>query len=582
MKQSNRIQTNKIAALYCRFSRDDEQGSESNSISNQKKLLKKIATEYGYKKIEFFVDDGISGTTFKRPAFQRMERMIEAGLVGAVFVKDLSRLGRDYLKCGHYTEHFFPQYDVRFVAVNDGVDTLEGEDEFMPFRNIMNEWYAKDISRKVRTAYRVRGSAGEPLASKPYYGYKKNPENPKHWLVDDEAARVVKRIYQMYLDGYGTEQIAAILEKEQILTPTAYAKKHGQKKVTKVSDKGPCAWARSMVAKILSAREYCGDIVNFKTFSKSYKNKTRFEMPEEEQMVFENVHEPIIDRLTWERVQGKHGQGRGARSRSGVRSNMFAGVLVCATCGTNLHFHFNQRTPSIEYFNCSTYNSRGKRRGDCNATHHIRSDFIEQVVLADIKRITAFAKHYEDELLAILTASTGDEIERLVKTSESQAATLKARNKELDSLFERLYEDNVSGKLTDERFAKMSDRYEQEQTENEKALQQLNRDLMKVKGMTGTAKEFLTTVKRYTRMRKLTPEILREFVDKIIVHQRQRVTVADKDCPATEEQKVEIFYNCVGMVELPDVRQIPQVDVCVPIRKGVTARYAPHQKASNF
>jgi len=582
MKQSNKLQNNKIAALYCRLSRDDEQDKESNSISNQKKLLQKIAREYGYKKTEFFVDDGISGTTFKRPDFQRMERAIGAKLIGAVFVKDLSRLGRDYLKCGYYTEHFFPDHDVRFVAVNDGVDTLEGEDEFMPFRNIMNDYYAKDISRKVRTAYRIRGSAGEPLASKPYYGYMKDPDNPKRWIVDAEAARVVKRIYQLYLDGYGTEQIAAILEKEQILTPTAYAKKHGQMKVTKVSAKGPCAWPRSMVAKILSAREYCGDVVNFKTYSKSHKNKTRFETLEEDQMVFENVHEPIIDRLVWERVQGKHGNGRGARSRSSDRSNMFAGVLVCSTCGTNLHFHFNQRTPSIEYFNCSTYNGRGKKRGTCNATHYIRADFIEQVVLADIKRITAFAKHYEDELLAILTASVGDEIGRLIRASESQVAILKARNKELDSLFERLYEDNVSGKLTDERFVKMSARYEEEQAENEKALQRLNRDLMKAKGMTNTANEFLTIVKRYTRMKKLTPEILREFVDKIIVHHRQRVGIADKDSPAAEDQKIEIFYNCVGIVEVPDSKNIPQVDVCVPIRKGVTARYAPSEKASNF
>ena len=578
MKQSSRVQTNKIAALYCRFSRDDEQHSESNSISNQKKLLQKVAADYGYKKTEFFVDDGVSGTTFKRPGFQRMELAIEAGLVGAVFVKDLSRLGRDYLKCGHYTEHFFPQHDVRFVAVNDGVDTLEGEDEFMPFRNIMNEYYARDISRKVRTAHRVRGSSGEPL-SKPPYGYRKDPANPKRWSVDREAAEVVQRIYQMYLDGYGIEQIGAILEKEKILAPNAYAKKHGLKVSGKQTIHGPCAWKSSTIAKMLSLREHCGDVVNFKTYSKSYKLKERMENPEEKHMIFEGVHEPIIDRQIWLRVQEKRRKVRNVIKSETQRSNMFAGILICATCGANLHFHFNQRTPTIEYFNCSTYNGRGKARGKCNATHHIRADFLEQVVMADIKRITAFAKHYEDELLRILTASAGDEVERQIGASKLQIAKLKARNKELDSLFERLYEDNIAGKLTDDRFAKMSCKYEQEQAENERQLELLGRELHTMKGKSGTAKDFLATIKRYTRMRKLTPEILREFVDEIIVHHRQRVSVADKDSPATEEQKIEIFYNCVGAVAVPDLKKIPQVDVVVPIRKGVTARYVPERIA---
>jgi len=582
MKQSSKTQNNKIAALYCRFSRDDEQGSESNSITNQKKLLKKIATDLGYKKTEFFVDDGYTGTNFNRPDFRRMEREIENGTIGAVFVKDLSRLGREYLDCGHYTERFFPMHDVRFIAVNDNVDTNDGEDEFMPFRNIINEWYSRDISRKVKTAHRVRGSNGEPLATKPPYGYKRNPEKPKFWVVDESAAAVVRRIYQMCLDGFGVEQIATVLEQDKILAPNAHAAKHGQKVSGKRTINGPCAWKNSTVAKILAQREYCGDIVNFKTYSKSYKNKARFENSVENQMVFENVHEAIIERGDWERVQEMRSKIRCIAKPGNTRTNMFAGLLVCATCGANLHFHFNQRTPTIEYFNCSTYNGRGKLRGDCNATHHVRADFIEQVVLGDIKRITAFAKHYEDKFLQILTASAGDEVERQVTLLECQITKLKARNKELDSLFERIYEDNVAGKLADERFAKMSARYESEQAENEKQLLGLSEKLAPAKVKVGSADWFLKTVKQYTRMKKLTPEILREFVDNIVIHHRVRIGVASPDCPAVERQEIEIFYNCVGSIIVPDVAKVPQVEVIMPIRKGVTACYSSSQQAVNF
>jgi len=580
MIQSNiKAQTHKIAALYCRFSRDDEQHSESNSIGNQKKLLQKIANDYGYKKTEFFVDDGISGTTFKRPDFQRMERAIEQGIVGAVFVKDLSRLGRDYLKCGHYTEHFFPEHDIRFVAVNDNVDTCDGEDEFMPFRNIINEWYARDISKKVRTAHRVRGSAGEPLTTKPPYGYDKAPENIKRWIIDEEAAEVVRRIFQMYLGGHGVEQIAAQLEREKILTPTAHAKKHGQKVTARVSVNGEYAWAFTVVSKILLTQEYCGDVINFKTYTKSYKNKRRLENAPENRMVFEDVHPPIIERDIFQRVQERYGKTRNRPTKKS-KKNKFSGLLICSTCGANLNFHFNQKNHDLTYFNCAVYNKRGKERGQCDATHYIRTDFLEQVVFGDIKRVTAFAKHYEDEFLQSLTASAGDEVEQRIGEIGRQIESLKERNGELDSLFERLYEDNVSGKLTDDRFAKLSAKYDVEQSENEKTVAALSRDLLLLKNKSGTAKDFLATVKQYTRMKKLTPEILREFVDKIVVYHRERVSVADKDNLATEEQKIEIFYNCVGLIEVPERKNIPQIEIHVPTRKGVAVNYDPSVAAS--
>jgi DNA invertase Pin-like site-specific DNA recombinase len=564
------MQEHRIAALYCRLSRDDEQEGESNSIANQKKLLQKVASEYGYKKTHFFVDDGISGTTFERKGFQKMEQAIADGYVAAVFVKDMSRLGRDYLKCGYYTDSFFPDNDVRFVAINDGVDSAEGDNEFAPFRNIMNEWYARDASRKVRMAHRLRGNSGEPLA-KPPYGYRKDPQNPKRWVIDEEPAAVVRRIYRMYLDGYGVEQIGSLLESEKVLTPNHYAVVRGYQVSGKKTKYSHYAWRVSTVSKILSLQEYCGDVINFKTYSKSYKNKTRHANPKENQVVFEGVHEPVIDRETWERAQAKRGKTRNTRKPTTGEHNMFSGLLVCSTCGANLNFHFNQGNHDITYFNCHKYNNRGKQRRECDATHYIRTDFLEQVVLGDIARITAFTRRYEDEFIKILTDNTVKENQRSIALLKQEMETRKARNAELDTLFERIYEDSVSGKISEERFAKMSRKYEDEQVENNERIAALMKELQGMAKRGGTAREFLAIVKRYTRMKKLTPEILREFVDKIVVHQRQRVDGVD-------EQKVEIFYNCIGKIEIPDLARIPQTEVFIPTRKGVAISYSQTQK----
>jgi DNA invertase Pin-like site-specific DNA recombinase len=569
MKQLN-IDEQKIAALYCRLSRDDEQDGESNSIANQKKLLQKVAAEHGFKKMLFFVDDGISGTTFEREGFKKMEQAILDGYVAAVFVKDMSRLGRDYLKCGYYTDSFFPDNDVRFIAVNDGVDSLEGENEFAPFRNIMNEWYARDASRKVRMANRLKGNSGEPLG-KPPYGYKKDPQNPKkRWIIDEEAAAVVRRIYQMYLDGHGVEQIGVQLEIEKVLTPNHYAATHGYKVSGNKAKCSPYAWKHSTLTKMLSIQEYCGDVINFKTYSKSYKNKTRHENPKENQVIFKNVHEPIINRETWERVQSKRGKSRSRRKPTTGEHNMFSGLLVCSTCGTNLGFHFNQTNHDITYFNCQTYNGRGKMRGICDSTHYIRTDFLEQVVLRDITRITAFAKRYENEFIKILTSGTVKENKRNIDLLTQEMETRKARNAELDTLFERIYEDSVSGKISEERFAKMSRKYEDEQVENIKKITALQKEFQGMAKRGGTARDFLAIVKKYTRMKKLTPEILREFVDKIVVYHRKRTNGVD-------EQKIEISYNCVGKIEIPDLPKIPQTEVFIPTRKGVAVSYSQPQ-----
>jgi hypothetical protein len=347
---------------------------------------------------------------------------------------------------------------------------------------------------------------------------------------------------------------------------------HGGKATGRMPIHGQCAWKHSTVSKILSLQEYCGDVINFKTYSKSYKNKKRHKNPVENQVIFEAVHEPIVDRETWERVQAKRGKVRNTRKPTTGEHNMFSGLLICSTCGANLGFHFNQRNHDITYFNCQTYNNRGKQRGECDTTHYIRTDFLEQVVLADIARITAFTKHYEDEFIKILTDSTVKENERSVTLLERELAILKARNTELDVLFERIYEDSVSGKITEERFAKMSRKYEDEQAGNSGKISALQKEMVGKVKRKGTANEFLTVARRYTRMKKLTPEILREFVDRIVVHHRQRIGGVD-------EQKVEIFYNCVGKIEIPDLKKIPQSEILIPTRKGVALSYSQPQKS---
>lgn len=565
----NVIDPVQIAALYVRLSRDDNLDGDSYSIVNQKKLLIEVANGKGYEYVLIFCDDGISGVTMNRPGFKLLLQAVEMEIVSAVFVKDLSRLGRNYIEVGRLTEETFPDHDIRLVAVSDNLDTDEGDSELTPFKNLFNEWYARDISKKRRLSNKIKGSSGEPL-SKPPYGYMKDLENSKRWIIDETASRIVQRIYGMYLDGCGIEQIASKLESEQVLAPNAYAAQKGQKVSGKKNTRSPYAWKHSTISKILSLREYCGDVINFKTYSKSYKNKTRHKNAVENQMIFESVHTPVIDRETWERAQQKRGNVRNTRKPSTGEHNMFSGLLVCSTCGTNLGFHFNQVNHDITYFNCQNYNNRGST---CDSTHYIRADFLEQVVMNDIARITAFTKHYEDEFIQILTDSSVKENQRQVSEMEHELKTLNARNAELDVLFERIYEDSVSGKITEERFAKMSRKYEEEQVEISKKVAVLRKEIGAQNQRNGTAREFLEIVKRYTRIQKLTPQILREFVDKIIVHHRERIDGVDV-------QKVEIIYNCVGAIEIPDMKKVPPQEIVLQTRKGVALSYSKSQKTA--
>ena len=568
MKQSSKKHELGTAALYCRLSRDDNMDSESNSIQNQRKILQKAAKDKGYTDTVFFVDDGITGTTMKRPGFQKMLTAIEAGYISAVFVKDLSRLGRNYIEVGKLTEEFFPLHDIRLVAVSDGVDSDEGEDDFTPFKNIMNEYYAKDISKKRRIVNKMKGNAGVPL-SPPPYGYIKNPDDPRFWVVEPEAAEVVRRIYRMALEGYGLAEIAARLAADGVVNPTYYWRSRGTSRGGSKSTVEPTKWGHTTVKKILTLQEYCGDVINFKSYSKFYKMKKRIENPEENRAIFLNVHEAIIDRQTWEKVQTLQKGTRRKKPTVTQEPSVFSGLLKCPECGGNLNFHFNQNNHDIKFFSCQNHNS-GYRK--CSKTHYIRLDFLEQVVLYEVKRLACFASEYENDFIKAMIGRSAKVAENTALRKQRELDALTARDRELDMLFERLYEDNVAGKIDDARFAKMSKRYEQEQGENAKKIKALRLELKKDESKRMDIDDFLETVRRYTDATTITKRMVAELIDHIEVYH------AEKQDGVTN-QRVVIYYNCIGAFDVPDRRKIPEADIIMETRKGVALSYAPEQVA---
>ena len=568
MKQSSKKHELGTAALYCRLSRDDNMDSESNSIQNQRKILQKAAKDKGYTDTVFFVDDGITGTTMKRPGFQKMLTAIEAGYISAVFVKDLSRLGRNYIEVGKLTEEFFPLHDIRLVAVSDGMDSDEGEDDFTPFKNIMNEYYAKDISKKRRIVNKMKGNAGVPL-SPPPYGYIKNPDDPRFWVVEPEAAEVVRRIYRMALEGYGLAEIAARLAADGVVNPTYYWRSRGTSRGGSKSTVEPTKWGHTTVKKILTLQEYCGDVINFKSYSKSYKMKKRIENPEENRAIFLNVHEAIIDRQTWEKVQALQKGTRRKKPTVTQEPSVFSGLLKCPECGGNLNFHFNQNNHDIKFFSCQNHNS-GYRK--CSKMHYIRLDFLEQVVLYEVKRLACFASEYENDFIKAMIGRSAKVAENTALRKQRELDALTARDRELDMLFERLYEDNVAGKIDDARFAKMSKRYEQEQGENAKKIKALRLELKKDESKRMDIDDFLETVRRYTDATTITKRMVAELIDHIEVYH------AEKQDGVTN-QRVVIYYNCIGAFDVPDRRKIPEADIIMETRKGVALSYAPEQVA---
>ena len=522
-----------ITALYCRLSQDDKQEGDSNSIINQKKILKKYALDRGYTNIQFYIDDGVSGTTFNRAGFQSMIADVETGKVKRVIVKDMSRLGRDYLQVGMYTEIFFPEHDVHFIAVNDGVDSNQEDNEFTPFRNIINEWYAKDTSKKIRAVKRSKGMAGEHIGSHPPYGYMKNPENKKEWIIDEEAAEVVREIFRLCVGGYGPTRIAHILTERKILCPTYYALEKGGKPRTALpADK--YTWNGPVVAKILDRMDYLGHTVNFKTHVKSYKvHKTIYNSPDQWK-VFEGTHEAIIDKETFEIVQ-KIRAGKRRPTRMGEMP-MFSGLLYCADCGRKLSFHRKADEPAEKHhYLCENY-----RSNTANCTmHYIRNVVVERIVLENLKEVIQYVSNYEDEFVRMIMDSDMRQRNRELSQKKKRLAEIQKRIGELDTIFQRIYEDNIIGKLSDERFMKMSKRYEDEQHTLQTEADEIQSELQQEEKKSVDVKRFLAIVKKYMDLTELTPEILREFIDKIIVH-------APDKSSGRRLQEIEIIYNHIG------------------------------------
>ena len=531
-----------ITALYCRLSRDDGAEGESNSIANQKKLLAKYAKEHGFLNTKFYVDDGFTGTNFNRPGFQQMLEDMEMGYISTVIVKDSSRFGRNYLEVGQYTDYYFPENNIRYIAINDSVDSDNGEDDFSAFRNVMNEMYARDISRKIRSSHRLRGNSGEPL-SPPPYGYMKSPENKKKWVIDPEAAEVVRRIFRLCMEGKGNETIARILQEDEVLVPQAYWQSKGLNRGGKKTQPNPHKWCKTTIAKMLVQQEYCGDVINFKTYSKSFRNKKRIQNPEENWAIFKDVHEPIIDRETFEIVQSYISKTRRrAPKKENGEKNMFADLLYCADCGSKLWYNINHPNSEIKYFNCSNYKGS---RGTCEKTHYIRVDSIEQVVMAELQCVAQYLIDEEEEFAAILEEKTNNDIASEQKRLKASIAASDARLKEIERLYERVYEDNVNGKVTDDWFMKLTHKYEAETEQTQKNIISMQNELANLEEKRGQKDSFLRAVRRFMEMKTLNPIILKELIEKIEVY---HVEGSGKN----KTQRIVIHYRFVGCLTIPE------------------------------
>lgn len=549
--------TEKITALYCRLSRDDELQGDSNSIINQKHILSAYAKEHGFQNPVFFVDDGWSGTNFERPDFQRMLTEVEQGHVSAVIVKDMSRIGRDYLRVGMYTEMVFPEHHVRFIAVNDGVDSDKGDNEFTPFRNILNEWFARDTSKKVRAIKRAKGMEGKHTSSHALYGYLKNPDDKYQWVIDEEAAAVVRRIFWMTIDGMGPYQIASILQKEKVFCPSYYLAQKDAGNYKNKAFPDPHRWWGTTVMYLLDRMEYMGHTVNFKTYKKSYKDKNRKAASKDDWVIFKNTHQAIIDEETWNTAQRLRKTKR--RPDSLGDANPLTGLLFCADCGAKL---YNERSkdyrghPKNDYV-CSSYR---KHTADCTM-HYIRSSVVEELVLTALKEVSRFAKSSRNEFVRRVMETSSLQQAEAAKVYRKRRTDSQKRSDELDMLIRKIYEDNVSGKLSDKRFEKLSADYEREQADLEISISDLQAELESFEKHSARADKFLELVERYTDFTELTTPMLNEFVKKIIVHERV------KGSRYKVSQRVDIYLNFIGMVELPESKTESISD------KGCTERY---------
>ena len=502
----------------------------------------------------------IRGTNFNRPGFQAMLEDIEMGYVTTVMVKDLSRLGRDYVSVGHYTDNFFPEHNIRFIAVNDLVDSNEGDNEIAPFKNIMNEMYARDISRKVRSSHRIRGNLGEPL-SQPPYGYMKDPQNPKRWVVEPEAAKVVREIFVLYLEGYGLDKIARHLQDKGIKNCTSYWQERGIGRGGKKVQPNPYKWKSSTIRQILLRQEYCGDVVNFKTYSKSFKNKKRLMNPEENWKIFKDVHEPIIDRHTYEEVQKLIGycKRREPLAENGSKS-IFCDFLVCAECGHKLWYHVNTRNKNIHYFSCSNYVK--DYRGSCQHRHYVRADSLEQIVMLELRNLSSFLAEDEEAFVDILEAKTNKSILDQQKFLESSINKSIARTKEIAVMYEKLFEKHINGIVNEESFMQLSQKYETERDELKLKIRQYQEELSEIENLRTSKEQFTFAVRKFMQMETLTPALLKELIEKIEVH-----SIEGKGKNRT--QKIIIHYRFIGVIENP----VKEENIVLEARQGVAVEY---------
>ncbi len=551
-----------ITALYCRLSRDDGMDGESNSIINQKNLLLQKSKEKGLTETKFYVDDGYTGTNFNRPGFQQLLSDIEMGYIYAVMVKDLSRLGRDYVSVGNYTDVYFPDHDIRFIAVNDGIDSEEGESEIAPFKNILNEMYARDISKKIRSSHRLRGAMGEPL-SQPPYGYIKSAENKKKWVIDPEAAEVVKSIFKMCLEGKGNETIARLLQEQKVLVPMAYWQSKGLPRGGKKTQPNPYRWCKTTIYKILSQQEYCGDVINFKTYSKSFKNKTRLPNSPENWMIFRDVHEPIISRSDFEKVQKRISKTkRRAPKVTNTEKSIFCDLLYCGDCHAKLRNHTNTVNKDIHYFVCA--NNKVDYRGECPGRHYVREDAVEQVVIIELRRMAEFLANDEEAFAELLAQKTDKEFLKEKKHNEEELQKAIVRNETVSSLYEKLYEDNASGKVSDEWFMQLSHKYETEHMELKGKISMLRQKLAESGQYEKDRSNFISAVRLFMQMNKLTAPLLRELIDHIDVYETEGTGKG-------RTQRIIIYYRFVGYVEIPDTAF--KTHVRADTRKGVSVEY---------
>lgn len=554
-----------ITALYCRLSRDDGGDKESNSIANQKQMLQSYAKSHGLSNTRVYVDDGYTGTNFNRPDFQRMINDIEMGYVKTVIVKDMSRLGREYLQVGYYTEQYFPEQGIRFIAVNDGVDTTTGIDEtteLAPFRNVMNEFYARDISRKVRSAHKTRGRLGEPLCQPPY-GYLKDPQNKKHWVVDPDAAPVVKEIFDLYLDGNGEDTIARILEDEQHLNCTAYWASKGINRGGRKIQPNPYKWKSSTIDGILKRQEYCGDILNFKTHSKSFKNHRRIDNPKEEWMVFEDRHEAIIDRATYNKVQKmlKTTKHRAPKEINGPKS-IYCDLLRCADCGSKLWYHTNTLNRDLHFFSCSNYVK--DYRGTCLTRHYIRADAVATVVEMELQRLASYFAADEKRFAEAFVHNSTQQYESEKKSTQAELRKTEMRIEMIPKLLKKLYEDRLTGKTSEDDYNILSHEYADEREQLNKKVLVLRKKLSEMSTRENEYEEFTRAIRKYMEMKTLTKQVLDELIDHIDVYEAQGTG-------KNKTQRLVIYYKFVGYMEF-DPKQ-SHAKYTVDVRDGVSVEY---------